>query len=87
MIQYIPIGRKHAISRTDLAFISGLSDRKMRDKIAELQDEGYAVANTLDGQGYFIANSKEEFEPYLKVEMAREKTQINKVKKLKEIFK
>ena len=52
---YIPRGQEHAISRRDLARLTGLSDREVRYYIERYNQEGdEPIICLLDGRGYFI---------------------------------
>ena len=55
--EYVPIGYKNAISRTQLAIRSGLSDRQLRKAI---KDSNSLICNLSDGEGYFIPGDGEE---------------------------
>ena len=53
ILEYIPKGRKNAISRRQLAIRTGITDRKLRRYIQEAKLTN-VIASTDDGSGYFI---------------------------------
>jgi hypothetical protein len=77
MINHIPKGKENAIKRSDLVVKSGIPDRHMREKIVELQKEGYPIVNTQDGCGYFLANNMDDFKRYMRQERKRALTRMN----------
>lgn len=52
IVDYIPFGHENAISRRDLARITGLNDRHMRECIMRERRET-PILNMQDGSGYF----------------------------------
>lgn len=50
--EYIPFGKENAISRKDLAALTGLGDRTMRRKIARAR-RNHPILNLQDGEGYY----------------------------------
>lgn len=53
IIDFIPEGSEHAISRSDLCRITGLGDRVVRNLIEEARRETIIISNN-DGSGYWI---------------------------------
>lgn len=49
---YIPFGKDNAISRTQLAKVTGLSDRDLREVIS-LARRNTVILNLSNGKGYF----------------------------------
>ena len=37
IVDYIPFGRENAVTRTQLRIMTGMNDRKIRDKISEAE--------------------------------------------------
>ena len=52
IVDYIPFGRENAVTRTQLRIMTGLNDRKIRDKISETRRDT-VILNMQDGKGYF----------------------------------
>ncbi len=52
IVDYIPYGRKNAITRTRLRIVTGLNDRQIRRMIAEAR-ENTIILNMQDGNGYY----------------------------------
>ena len=75
IIELIPFGKDHAISRRRLRELSGLPDRQMRGAIQRAR-RYYPILNTQDGSGYFrpAAEEKPLVERWLAQERSREKS-------------
>lgn len=52
IVEYIPVGHAHAVSRKSLSIQTGLSDRKVRREIAHA-GEKHAILNMQDSAGYY----------------------------------
>lgn len=91
MLQYLKTGRKNAISRSELARLAGVGDRKMRKSIEELRNEGYLICNLQDGKGYFLAETEEDLKAQMAINNSRAMSILVQQKhirrKLKEIKK
>lgn len=62
----IPIGAAHAISRRELAALTGLSDRQLRCRIAQERKAGALILSTTEGGGgYYRAASADELRRYV----------------------
>ena len=57
---YISRDRENPSTRKDLMFLTGLSDRKVRECIEELRRDGCIIINKQDGKGYYISNDIED---------------------------
>lgn len=55
-------GHKNAIKREELCEILGVSDRKMRKMVERAKRDGLAVCNDGDDDGYYIADTPEEYD-------------------------
>lgn len=73
IVDYIPKGKENAISREKLSQITGLSDRKMRQEIANARRDT-CIINNQDNKGYYIPDNKEEVRRYIKQEEHRAKS-------------
>ena len=67
----IPIGRQHAISRSELARIWGCSTRKARRVIAEFRADAaesgeYCILSTSTGGGYWRSNDADEIAAFIR---------------------
>jgi DNA-binding GntR family transcriptional regulator len=71
MLQYLKKGRKNAVTRSELARLAGVSDRRMRKAIEDLRNEGYLICNLQDGKGYFIAESEQDLKSQFAINNAR----------------
>ena len=56
----VPMGKRNAISRKDLAEKLGVCDRTMRSWVEQARDEGLCIANDQDGVGYYRPETAEE---------------------------
>ena len=74
-VDYIPFGRENAVTRTQLRIMTGLNDRKIRDKISEARRDT-VILNMQDGKGYFrpLPEERHLVEAYDKQETARLKS-------------
>lgn len=70
ILEYIPYGRENAIKRRTLRELLGVSDRIMRDLIADARKET-PIVNMQDGTGYYRPKDKKELECYIYQEKAR----------------
>lgn len=68
-VEAIPFGRENAISRAELARLTCMSDRKMRDAIkaanAELIKNGEAIVSSSSVRGYWRTRNRTEMAQYL----------------------
>lgn len=55
IMEYLQKGKENAISRPELARLSGLSDRVVRQAIEDARQDGHLIINRQDGSGYYIA--------------------------------
>lgn len=63
ILDYIPTGHKNAVSRQTLTTLTKLSDRKVRELIANLNANGEPdelIINMQDGKGYFRPAPEED---------------------------
>lgn len=73
IVNYIPIGQENAITREALSIRTGLTDRAIRELIAQARRDT-AIINNQDGKGYYRPSGQEEIERYIKQESARAKS-------------
>ena len=52
IVEYIPVGHEHAVSRKSLSMQTGLPDRVLRKEIA-LARKKHAILNLQDSAGYY----------------------------------
>lgn len=81
IIEIIPKGRKHAITRENLSIVTGLNDRELRNAIAK---SGEVVIN--NGYGYFIP-TKWDRDEVKKYEMSIRSRIKEETKRRKELLK
>ena len=68
--EHIPVGRENAISRDQLARLTGLSDREVRRQIAELRaedtdDDLVIASSSRRGRGYFLTDQPDEIKAFI----------------------
>ena len=63
---YIPAGRGNAISRNYLSVITGMTDRAVREAIQAFNESGDGIICCEAGNGYFLPETKEEAEQYIR---------------------
>lgn len=71
VLPLIPKGKANAISRSQLILLTGLSDRKVRQKIEDLKHSGVLIANMQNGKGYFICETPFEALAYYETQESR----------------
>lgn len=72
--EFIPAGYKNRISRTGLQDITHLTDRQIREQIAEAGKRGVLIASH-DG-GYFQRESAAD-DPYIEAYICKERSRLN----------
>lgn len=60
LLDYLGYGKANAVKRERLAALSGMDDRKMRDVIKLLREDGVLICNDGDGSGYYLADNQEQ---------------------------
>ena len=75
IVNYIPKGRKNAITREELCEKTGFSDRKVRELIFQARRE-HVILNLQDGNGYFLPDEedRELVKKFLEQETSRLKS-------------
>lgn len=78
LLPYIPIGRRNALSRFEIAMRAGCSERTVRSAIAGINETGRAkvIADPVIG-GYYIPKFPEDA-TYYRAYMAKEHHRIQK---------
>ena len=84
IVDYIPKGKKNAVTRAQLRIATGLSDRKVRDAIADARRHT-PIINDQSGRGYYIPTAEElpEAHKCLEQEKRRAKSIFWSLKALK----
>lgn len=89
-IEDIPIGRKNAISRKNLAAFWGVSDRTARQIISELRtiDDGtdYVIVSNSRFSGYYRTRNIDEIEHFIKDMIGRIRNVYKAIKVAKRIL-
>ena len=62
ILDLIPFGHDHAISRGELCRLTGKDDRQMRNLIMEQRNQGSVILNMQDGAGYFRPRIPDELD-------------------------
>jgi len=89
---HIPVGRQNAISRQDLARLWQVSDRKMRDIVADMRSkpdiDGTAILSTSHSpSGYWRSRDLEEIKAFIHETEARAKSTFVALRGAREIVK
>ena len=66
LLQYIPVGKENAITRSEISSLTGLDERTIRRQIKEYVEKGIPVLSSSHHKGYWIAQNIDEIEEYLK---------------------
>ena len=75
----LKVGKDNAISRTALAELVNMSDRKLRKTIADIRENGgslgltYYVVSDSHGKGYWLTRDEHEIEVFVRQMMSRVK--------------
>ncbi len=64
-------GHAHAISKASLVIITGLSERKVRQYIEDLNANGKVVCNLQDGKGYYLPETEDDYVAMIKLTASR----------------
>lgn len=81
---FLGIGKDNAVSLEYLSFVTGISKRKLRDLIREINTSGEEIICCEGiGKGYFIASNIEEANSYIKYNRSYFQSQIDKEKGMK----
>jgi len=70
LLELIPFGRENAISRARLCSLTGLNDRALREKIAQLRRH-HVIINDQSGRGYYRTDNIDEIQAFVRQEEAR----------------
>ena len=63
--QKLAVGRGRLVELAKLApGLGQASDRQVRKAIENLREQGVLICNLLDGEGYFMANTLEEYQAF-----------------------
>lgn len=75
IVDYIPVGKNNAVTRLQLRIATRMSDRKIRDAIAEARRD-IPIINDQSGRGYYIPTEEElpEARRFLEQEERRAKS-------------
>lgn len=77
-------GAENAVSREQLSILTGMKDRKMREKIEKARQEGLCIANEQNGAGYYIPITEAEIRRQWKINQNRAISVLRQQKHLKE---
>ena len=85
---FIPFGRKNAVTRKYLCMITGLDDRTLRNEIAK-ERRYIPILNSQDGKGYYqpTLEDAEEVKDFIRQETARAKSIFYALKGAKDWIK
>lgn len=75
IINFIPQGKKNAVSRYELSHFTGWSDRKVRHEIHKARED-HVILSLDNGKGYYIPTVEDflELRKYILREMSRAKS-------------
>lgn len=83
VLNFIGYGKEEAITRKNLCNKTGLTDRKVREYIEELRNDGYFIVNDSDGIGYYCCNDIERILKYYWAEWRRAISILTRLKKMR----
>lgn len=87
--KFIPRGRDNMISGSDLAQLTQLDSRTVKQLIANARTKGKVICSSLEGNrgGYFIPDSPEEAVEYVRTERSRISSAIAALRPAEEYIK
>lgn len=87
ILECIPEGKGHAVSRTYLCRVAGRTDRKTRAIVQKLREETVILSND-DGTGYYIPteDDREELAAYIARETSRALSILKGLKTAKKLL-
>ena len=62
LVKKIPSGQANAVTRAELARLTQLPDRQLRELLEIARDKGHLICNDQDGRGYYLAETIDEIE-------------------------
>lgn len=73
IIKFIPHGKDNMISGSDLAQLTQLDSRSVKQLVANARTKGAVICSSLEGNrgGYFIPDTPEEAVEYVRTERSR----------------
>lgn len=71
LIAVLGEGRERAKTRRELSRALDVSDRALRNLIADAREAGYAIINNQDGKGYYLATDPADMLRFVRQEDAR----------------
>lgn len=83
---YIPYGKDHAISRAELARITGLKDREVRKAIKRELGRGTVILSSAAARGYWRTDDTAEIEAFIRESDHRRTTEARTVEPLRRIL-
>lgn len=86
IVDYIPEGREHGVSRKRLCELTGLGDRAVRDQIKKARMSGEIIINLQDGAGYYRTDDLHDIERQYRINDSRAKETLVQQPHLREIL-
>lgn len=83
----LKIGKANAISRNSIATNLDVSDRKVRQAIEDLRNDGHFITNAGDGKGYYIAEDIDDIKLYYYTEFNRAMAILKRLKFARKMLK
>lgn len=77
VINYIPKGRENAISRSQLAALTGFPDRVNRQAIEDARHHGVMVISGSNTKGYYITDDYTEWQGFLEEHRRRALSELS----------
>lgn len=88
LLDFIPHGKENAITRQELAILTGLDDRTIRKEIKRLSREGAPILSSSHCCGYWLSDDLDEWEAYIKeTDRRRESLYFTTLELRKEYYK
>lgn len=86
ILDYIPFGKENAVTRTELARMTGLNDRAIRIAIKRCLREGEPIMSSSSAKGYWRSNDPDEWAVLIRESDVRTRTESRNTSKLRERY-
>jgi len=87
VLNLIPNGKKNAIQKQSLMIRSGMNDRRLRQVIEDLRNDGEFICNDQDGKGYYITDDIDDIARQYRNDTARALSILKRRKHMRNFLK
>jgi len=84
LLDSLKIGKENAVKTQDLMNHFNITERALRQQVADLREQGYPIITNLSTGGYYLPSTKEEVEEHEAQVRARALKMLGSLKVMKE---